>query len=449
MTSAAVLIATRPESKRLPRKVFKKVAGYSAIEHILKRLIGLDVPIVLCVPDGCQDYDYLIPLYKDQLNLQIFFGNPQSPLHRMADYVRYFRVDNELKWVIRITHDDILIDLQTVRELLRECGGDEEIGYAITPTIVEGAGVEIFRAENLIHAADTHKDPTEFVSYFVKNHPFKKELKMKPRHSIERNYRLTMDYPEDWIVLNTVLRETGAFATLDEVVSYLDTNPHILNINLNPDITVYTCAFNAEKYVSQTVSSILWSTTYYKQYEYIFIDDASTDRTLIEASKIVNADKTVKFILNEENRGLSYSSNVALNNARGKYVMRIDADDWIVPGAITKMVNEMEKTGAGIIYSSYYQTDEFGRRAKIIEPQLYHHAGCALMDKRMINEIRFTNGLRHWDSLDLYNRIKSKGFKIGYIHEPLWYYRQVPDSLSHRKSKERQEAYKKLTGAEK
>lgn len=440
MTDAVILIATRPESNRLPRKVFKKIAGYTAIEHILKRLIGAKLPVVLCVPTGCKEYDYLLDIYKSDLDLSIFQGNPNSPLHRMADYSR----GKDYQWIVRITHDDILIDQQTMLELLAACQTDEEIGYAITPTIVEGAGVEIFRSENLRYAAENHHEPTEFVSYFVKNEPFHKELKLEPRQSIQRNYRLTMDYMEDWIVLNIILREVGAFASLDEIVSYLDTNPHILNINKTPEITIYTCAYNAEKYVGQTVSSIVWSTQYYGQYEYIFLDDCSTDRTLMEASKFASQDKQIKFILNDQNEGLSFSSNKALNQARGKFVMRIDADDWIVPGAIKKMLNVMEDTGAGIIYSSYYQTDENGRRAKIIEPQTHHHAGCALMDKRMINELRFTNGLRHWDSLDLYQRIKQKKFKVGYIHEPLWYYRRSDNSLSAKMTREREKIYHEI-----
>lgn len=441
MTDTVILIASRPQSKRLPRKVFKKIAGYSAIEHILSRLIGTNIPVVLCVPTGCSEYDYLIDLYNDELNLSIFHGNPESPLHRMADYVRDRKY---IKWVVRITHDDVLIDKTTMLALLTACKSDLEVGYGITPTITEGAGVEVFRSENLLYAADHHHEPTEFVSYFVKNEPFKKELKLKPRQSIERNYRLTMDYEEDWIVLDIVLKEVGAKASLDEIVSYLDKNPHILNINKIPEISIYTCAYNAEKYVGQTVSSVVWSTQYYGEYEYIFLDDCSSDKTLIEAAKYATLDKQMRFILNEQNEGLSYSSNRALNSARGKYVMRIDADDWIVPGAIKKMLNEMEKTGAGIIYTAYYQTDEHGRGGKIIMPELFHHAGCALMDKRMINEIRFTNGLRHWDSLDLYMRIKSKGFKIGYIHEPLWYYRKSANSMSSKVSKERIETYNKI-----
>lgn len=443
MNDTVILIATRPQSKRLPRKVFKKVAGYSAIEHILHRLIPSKIPVVLCVPVGCDEYEYLIDLYKGELELSIFKGNPDSPLHRMADYVKSKPI---LDWVIRITHDDILIDCETMLSLLQECKDGENVGYGITPSIVDGAGVEVFRTANLVKAAENHHEPTEFVSYFVKNSPFRHEIKVEPRQSVQRNYRLTMDYEEDWIVLDTVLKQVGAFASLDQIVSYIDKNPHILNINKIPEITIYTCAYNAEKYVVSTVSSIIWSTPYFGQYEYVFLDDCSTDKTIIEAARYVQQDKPIKFILNEQNEGLAYSSNKALNHARGKYVMRVDADDWIVPGAIKKMINALETSGAGIVYSAYYQTDQNGNRTKIIDPRVHHHAGCALMDKRMINEIRFTNGLRHWDSLDLYKRITEKGFKVGYVDEPLWYYRKSKNSMSSKLTHERKKDYDKVMG---
>ena len=57
---AVIIICTRPESKRLPGKVFKKIAGVPAIEHILNRLIGLDCPVVLAIPPFCHAYDYLL-----------------------------------------------------------------------------------------------------------------------------------------------------------------------------------------------------------------------------------------------------------------------------------------------------------------------------------------------------------------------------------------------------
>lgn len=425
--SAIVLIATRPNSKRLPGKVFRKVAGIPAIEHILKRLIGCNLPVVLCVPYHCSDYNHLVDEYKNVLNLMIYYGDVESPLHRMAACIQDWNIDE--KWVVRITHDDLLIDQKTMLDLIDECDKTSGAGYGISPDIVEGAGVEVFRTHNLLYAAKEHTQPTEFVSYFVKNHPFSKEVRLKPRRTITRDYRLTMDYEEDFVVLDMVLQYVGPLAPLDKVVEFIDQNPHVLNINHIPKISIYTCAYNAAKTLGQTLSSVLWSNRY-TDFEYILVDDCSTDKTRLRASEYITTDKKIRILVNEKNEGLASSSNRALNVARGQYVMRVDADDWMIPGAIEKLAKAMADSGAGIIYPSYYETDMSGKTVRMVHAKKFHHAGCALMDKRLINEIRFSEGMRHWDGLDLYNRVVSKGFQISYFDEPLWYYRLRPTSMS-------------------
>jgi spore coat polysaccharide biosynthesis protein SpsF (cytidylyltransferase family) len=425
ITKAAIVICTRPDSSRLPRKVFKKIAGKPAFDHLLSRLKDWKYPIVIAVPTGCKEYDDYISRYKEIKDLRLYEGHPTSPLHRMANALS--DLDIQTKWVVRITHDDILIDLQTIESLITHADGVPECGYAITPTIVNGAGVEIFRYENLIYAAETRKEPTEFISYFVNQKPFPQTLKVHPRKSIERPYRLTLDYEQDATVLDIVFKQVGHNATLDQIVTFLDLHPFVLNINKQPDTTIYTCAFNAEEYIEETIHSVLSVKDI--DFEYIVIDDASEDSTLLKISRYAN-DKRLKIIVNESNMGLSSSCNRALLNSRGDTIIRVDADDWIRPEAILKMKHQMISTGAGIVYAGYKETDIKGN---IINdgciPQIEHHAGCALMDKRLLNEFKFKDGLRHWDSFELYKRFQDR-VPISYIDEPLWYYRRGHNSLS-------------------
>ncbi len=441
MRSAAILIATRPDSKRLPGKVFKRIGGLPAIEHILRRLIGCDIPIWLCVPYGCQDYNYLFDQFKKDLKLKIYFGNPESPLHRMADCVAEEGIKEN--FIIRITHDDILIDQKTMLDMLDKASG-ELCGYAISPEIVDGAGVEIIRRENLQKAAIDRQEPTEYVSYFVKSSPFSKQIKFEPRSSVCRKYRLTMDYEEDFILLDMILKQVGALAPLDRVVEFIDQNPHVLNVNRIPTTTIYTCTYNSVATIHQTISSVL-NANNESDFEYIIVDDGSTDNTLVSASRYLTNNRKIKLIVNEKNEGLASSSNKALNAARGNYVMRVDADDWLISGALQTLKQRMDSDDAGIIYPSYYETDSSGNTLRNVLPNVHHHAGCALMDKKLINEIRFTSGIRHWDSLDLYNRIVNKGFKVSYYTgSPLWYYRKSANSMSAVMTPEREATLKQI-----
>lgn len=427
---AVVLICTRTESSRLPGKALKKIAGVPAIEHILWRLSGSRIPVVLAVPNGCRDFDHLV---SDQTG--VYYGDPDSPLHRMANYA----ASSDADWIIRITHDDILIDQKTMLDLMERCIHTPGCGYGSSPRIVEGAGVEIIHRDNLIKAAEDRTEPTEFVSYFVKSGPRPVQVNMEPRSAVKRPYRLTMDYPEDALILDMLLKGQP-FMRLDDLVAFIDLHPHVLNVNRQPLVTFYTCAYNTERYVQETCRSIF--APGFDDFEYIFIDDHSTDRTLLKASEF-SSDRRLRLVRNEENIGLSSSCNVALGLARGRYIMRVDSDDWIIKSQIHKLIDELD-SGAAAVYPSFYRTDETGTVSSFCDtPHLYHHAAGALMEKRMLNELRFKDGLRHWDSLDLYNRIKGR-FDIRYTKEPFFYYRQRAGSLSSTTTEERENDRKRI-----
>lgn len=426
--TAIIIVCTRPDSHRVPRKCFKKIADVPALDHILTRLQKTGLTTILAIPMGTEiDYkDYADGIRWPKVYL--FSGNPDSPLHRMKDALDYYARHMKLpKYVVRVTHDDILVDADTILDLLEEAE-KTDAGYAISPGIMEGAGVEIIHTSNIMHAANTIAHPVEHVSYFVHGEacPKPKALLKSPHNSIARPYRLTMDYPEDVVVLETVLRTCGAFTDCREVCTFLDQNHHILNYNKLPEVTVYTCVKNGARWIGEAMRSVL-SGTQMPDIEYIVIDDKSTDETLSEILKF--SDPRIRILLNEENLGLASSCNRALKEARGKYLIRVDADDLLKPCALKDMLAEIKNSGAAIVYSDYEFMSEDGGVISHEPAGIHHHAGCALMDKRLINEIQFTDGLRHWEGLDLYTRIQ-KRFPIAYLGVPLWMYRQHDGSLS-------------------
>lgn len=421
MTNAAIIICTRPQSSRLPGKVFMQVAGHMAIQHIIERLRGCGIPVVLAVPGDCDEYDHIIRAYEREtdIKLGIFYGNGPSPLHRMADCAEAMP---EAEWIVRITHDDIVIDQKTMLDVLKACQEKLNCGYGISPAIVDGAGVEVIHRDNLLHAARERKEPTEFISYFVKDFPRPKTVVVEPRQSIRRPYRLTMDYYEDWIVLDTVLSQVGHDASLDLICHYLDTHPYISLWNRQPLVTYYTCVKNGEKYLRAAMKSVLSNNGI--DFEYIVVDDGSNDQTAVIVSEF-SADKRVRFFKNEKSIGLASSSNIAINKARGKYIMRVDADDIIMPHATKAMIAMISDNRAGAIYAAYQEINASGEIiSDDLDPQDVHHAGCALFDHKMINEIRFTEGLRHFDGADLHKRMAARNMMIGYIDKPMWLYRR-------------------------
>ena len=106
---------------------------------------------------------------------------------------------------------------------------------------------------------------------------------------------------------------------------------------LNPFISVLLSAFNAEKFLKESLESILNQT--YTNFELIIINDGSSDRTqgIIDAY----SDPRIKCILHTQNRGLIQSLNEGILCAKGAYIVRMDADDIALPFRLEKQINLM------------------------------------------------------------------------------------------------------------
>lgn len=439
--NAVAIVCTRTDSRRLPGKAMKKIAGVPALVHIIRRLKKTGLKIVLAMPEG-DAFD--IPGVELE-DVDVYRGQDSSPLHRMAGVLKIYET---AKYVVRVTHDDILIDPQTVLDLL-EGAERGNIGYATSPGIVEGAGVEIIHRDNILHAANRRKEPTEFVSYFVRGDscPRKGWLKIPPRESVARTYRLTLDFKEDALVLESVMRIVGPDADLDSVVRYLDSNKRLLEVNALPNLSVYTCAYNAEGTIRYAIGSVQGVDSY-ASIEHIVVDDCSTDNTLSEALHYYKSTGPTasKIFFNDSNIGLASSSNKALSECKGKYVMRLDADDeilqrefkWESPSIFQKL-----EEGAQVVYPAYLSGESLWA-ATVMDPRKNHHVGGAIFDKAFLNELRFRDGLRHWDGKELHKRLVEVGANIAYHDRPIWYYRDMPQSMSKSDPQERQRILKEI-----
>ncbi len=115
----------------------------------------------------------------------------------------------------------------------------------------------------------------------------------------------------------------------------------------NPKVTVLMPAYNAEKYIGTAIESILNQT--YKDFEFIIVNDSSTDNTLKIIEDYAKKDKRIKIISNKENQKIARTLNTGLMEAKGEYIVRMDADDWSYPDRIEKQVNFMMKNPSVVL----------------------------------------------------------------------------------------------------
>ena len=111
----------------------------------------------------------------------------------------------------------------------------------------------------------------------------------------------------------------------------------------NPLISVVMSVYNAETYLSHAIESVLNQT--YDNFEFIIIEDCSTDNSKEILQNYAIVDSRIKIIYKEKNKGtLGFIENLnfGIENARGKYIARMDADDICHRERFEKQVSFLE-----------------------------------------------------------------------------------------------------------
>ncbi len=108
-----------------------------------------------------------------------------------------------------------------------------------------------------------------------------------------------------------------------------------------PKISVIMPTYNRAELLPRAINSILWQT--YKDFEFIIVDDGSTDDTARLLKEYADKDKRIRILRNEKNKGIAYSRQRGLDAARGKYIAVMDSDDWSVPERLQKQIDFMDK----------------------------------------------------------------------------------------------------------
>lgn len=115
-----------------------------------------------------------------------------------------------------------------------------------------------------------------------------------------------------------------------------------------PLVSVIMATYNDEDFVEESIQSVL--TQDFDDFEFIIINDGSTDKTPHILKKIASQDKRIRLV-NQKNQGLVKSLNRALFMAEGEYIARIDGDDQWLPGKLSSQMNYLQKNPKTVIIS--------------------------------------------------------------------------------------------------
>jgi hypothetical protein len=213
-------------------------------------------------------------------------------------------------------------------------------------------------------------------------------------------------------------------------------------------VSVVIPCYNHGKYLKDSVQSALNQT--YKNVEVIVVNDGSTDEQTL--NEFENLPSEVR-ILHKENGHLSSARNYGFHNAKGQFVLVLDADDKFDVRFLEKAVPMMisnEDVGMVACWVQY-----FGDENKIAETKeagliemITKNTNCGnlLVRKKAWEEVggydeNMKQGLEDWN---FSIAVLSKGFELKIIEEPLFFYRKEGDSMSTETRLKRAEIYMQL-----
>jgi glycosyltransferase involved in cell wall biosynthesis len=207
-----------------------------------------------------------------------------------------------------------------------------------------------------------------------------------------------------------------------------------------PLVTVYIPARNYGRYLQQAIDSVRQQL--YPNWELFIVDEASSDDTGAIASQAQQRDPgRIRVIANPEPQGLQRVANRVLSLAGGRYIMRLDADDWLDESALLLMVAKLESDARiGLVYGNYFYTDPDGhvigveRRQKLgSEDEARHlppHGACTMVRTRELKAVGgYSEDVDAQDGWDLWHKLMHR-VKTANLEAPLFYYRQHEQSLS-------------------
>jgi hypothetical protein len=144
----------------------------------------------------------------------------------------------------------------------------------------------------------------------------------------------------------------------------------------DPKLTVLMPVYNGEPYVDEAISSVLAQE--FQHFEFIIVDDGSSDATPQILQDWASRDRRITILRAPERRGIVCALNYGLENARGEYVVRQDADDICLPGRLARQIAVLDRQKDVILVSANYAiADSDGRPLGTVHvanpPDVIHH----------------------------------------------------------------------------
>ena len=227
---------------------------------------------------------------------------------------------------------------------------------------------------------------------------------------------------------------------------------------MNDLISVILPVYNGEKYLSEAIESILNQT--YENFEFIIINDGSTDNSLELIEKYKEIDNRI-IVISRENKGLIGTLNEGIEKSRGKYIARMDQDDISLPNRFEEQIKIMENNEEIIVCGSwinifgnniknkivkYYQKDKQIKSNLLLSCCFAHPSVMMRKDVFVDNDIWYDMDFKNAEDYHLWTQLAKVG-KFYNIPKVLLNYRFLETSITRVADKnelQRREVYENI-----
>ena len=119
----------------------------------------------------------------------------------------------------------------------------------------------------------------------------------------------------------------------------------------SPAVSVIMPVYNCETYLEEAIRS-LWTQTF-SNWELVAIDDGSTDKSSSILDVLASEDNRIK-VIHQTNAGVAAARQAGLDNSIGKYVIHVDADDWVEPDYPKNLYETIETKQVDMVWCDVY-----------------------------------------------------------------------------------------------
>lgn len=121
-------------------------------------------------------------------------------------------------------------------------------------------------------------------------------------------------------------------------------------------VSIIMPSYKCGRFISKSIESVQAQT--YQNWELIIVDDCSGDGTVDQVLEFKKSDERISLYQNASNSGAAVSRNIALRNAKGRWIAFLDSDDLWEPMKLEKQIKFMEENGYAFSYHEYVEIDE-------------------------------------------------------------------------------------------